>query len=164
MNLKAMGVALISVSLVSACTFPSGYRSMNQLTYGEPVRKVATVKASPSTPYRYATIPSTRYRLATKPTHPTTAYAGPVIADPTRKASVDNPVILGSNSRPAQAQVPVQTQAVAQQTATNNQVVYQAMKPNSPTVVSSTQPTPYAVAQQAYAQPVVTLKLPAPIE
>jgi hypothetical protein len=153
MNYKVMGFALLSASFISACSFPSGYRSMNQLTYGEPVRKVAAVKASTSTPYRYATVPTSAYRLASKPTYAPT-QAGPVIADPTRAASPSNPVILGSNSRPNQ--IPTVARA-------SNQVVYQASRPNTPTVVTSTAPTPYAAVQPVYAQPVVTLKLPAPI-
>ncbi len=153
MNYKAMGFALLSASLVSACSFPSGYRSMNQLTYGEPVRKVAAVKPSVSTPYRYATVPTTAYRLASKPTYAPT-QAGPVIADPTKAASPSNPVILGSNSRPTQT---------SPSTIAGQSVVYQAVRPNSPTVVSSSAPTPYATVQPVYAQPVVTLKLPAAI-
>ena len=149
MNFKAMGFALLSASVLSACSIPSGYRSMNQLTYGEPVRKVATVSASPSTPYRFATVPTRAYKLASRPTYPTT-QVGPVIADPTRAASPSNPVILGSNSNPA---------ATPQKAG----VVYQAVRPNTPTIVSSSAPTPYTTTTHTYAQPVVTLQQPAPI-
>ena len=154
MNFKVMGFTLLSASLLTACSFPSGYRAMNQLTYGEPVRKVATVNASPSTPYRYATVPVPAYRLASRPTYPTTRtaiQAGPVISDPTRAASPDNPVILGNNSRPAQ-------------TVPGSRVVYQADRPSTPTVVSSSAPTPYTTTSSLQvSEPIVTLQQPAPL-
>lgn len=148
---RLFGIAVISATALSACGVPSGYRTMNQLTYGKPVHKVAKVQATVSTPYNYATVPVPQYRLASRPTYPVQQTVGqtvrPVIANPAQAPSVANPIILGSDSRP-QAQ--------------QGQVVYQAPRPQVRTVVSSSVATPYVVSAPA-ARPVVTLQQPAPL-